>query len=234
MHWKAQSFNYLHYLNAPIEAVFQKIVSCMSSALQQHKTSVALGYLANWNIIPYDKFFMSCLRTGKKKGEAAGGEQVKEAQRGFVSSFVSSLQTFSRLGKKNNRVALWKTREENPTKTVLQLMQVLLTSPITQNHKNLKLSFALLWWVAMHLCWGFRYFLYKSRSTQKVLLAKTGHQKMLLPCSLGLIVTTQLAEHTLLFSESTGQDFGSQDKSILLSFLIESTSESKNEVSQLW
>lgn len=100
MHWKAQSFNYLHYLNAPIEAVFQKIVSCMSSALQQHKTSVALGYLANWNIILYDKFFMSCLRTGKKKGEAAGGEQVKEAQRGFVSSFVSSLQTFSRLGKK--------------------------------------------------------------------------------------------------------------------------------------
>ena len=49
---------------------------------------------------------MSCLRTGKKKGEAAGGEQVKEAQRGNVSSFVSSLQTFSRLGKKNNRVAL--------------------------------------------------------------------------------------------------------------------------------
>lgn len=159
---------------------------------------------------------------------------MKEAQRGFVSSFVSSLQTFSRLGKKNNRVALWKTREENPTKTVLQLVQVLLTSPITQNHKSLKLSSALLWWVAMHLCWGFRYFLYKSRSTQKVLLAKTGHRKVLLPCSLGLIVTTQLAEHTLLFSESTGQDFGSQDKSILLSFLIESTSESKNEVPQLW
>lgn len=79
----------------------------------------------------------------------------------------------------------------------------------------------------MHLCWGFRYFLYKSRSTQKVLLAKTGHRKVLLPCSLGLIVTTQLAEHTLLFSESTGQDFGSQDKSILYHFLLKAQVKAK-------
>lgn len=87
MHWKAQSFNYLHYLNAPIEAVFQKIVSCMSSALQQHKTSVALGYLANWNIILYDKFFMSCLRTGKKKRGSSWWEASERSTKRFCIIF---------------------------------------------------------------------------------------------------------------------------------------------------